>query len=168
MELGMDFHSGLGIHAYYLRPCYAKLLDIGTSYPIRATTVATASPNVTHLQVHRRYLYHVMTGDGFSSWNSPSSLHSRNTLDKAYGDHICDTVTSRTSPRYSHRVHVTAMISQVQGLLPYYRSRGLKSYRPSLKGFHMMEPRVSSVGLTTSQSNPLRLHRRPTSVVDEV
>ncbi|KAL0462989.1 UNVERIFIED_CONTAM: hypothetical protein Slati_0186500, partial [Sesamum latifolium] len=31
----------------------------------------------------------------------------------AYDDHVKDTVTSRTNPRYSHRVHVTAMIPQV-------------------------------------------------------
>ncbi|KAL0463235.1 UNVERIFIED_CONTAM: hypothetical protein Slati_0211100 [Sesamum latifolium] len=81
-----------------------------------------------------------MTGDGSSSLNSPSSLQTPTALDRAYGDHIRDTVTSRTNPRYSHRVHVTAMIPQVRGLLPYYRSRGLKSYRPSLQGFHMTIP----------------------------
>ncbi|KAL0294045.1 UNVERIFIED_CONTAM: hypothetical protein Sradi_6906600 [Sesamum radiatum] len=79
-----------------------------------------------------------MTGDGSSSWNSPSSLHTPTALDKAYDDHIRDTVISRTNLRYSHRVHVTAMIRQVRGLLPYYRSRGLESYRPSLQGFYMM------------------------------
>ncbi|KAL0292676.1 UNVERIFIED_CONTAM: hypothetical protein Sradi_6980200 [Sesamum radiatum] len=46
-------------------------------------------------------------------------------MSRAYDDHIRDTVTSRTNPRYSHRVHVTAMIPQVRGLLPYYRSRVL-------------------------------------------
>ncbi|KAL0455785.1 UNVERIFIED_CONTAM: hypothetical protein Slati_0917700 [Sesamum latifolium] len=45
MELGVGSHPGPGIYAYYLRPCCAELLDIGTSYPIRATTVATASPS---------------------------------------------------------------------------------------------------------------------------
>ncbi|KAL0454259.1 UNVERIFIED_CONTAM: hypothetical protein Slati_0765100 [Sesamum latifolium] len=70
MKLGVGSHPGSGIYAYYLRPCYAKLLDIGTSYPIGATTVATGSPSVTHLQVHRRYHCHVMTEDGSSSWNS--------------------------------------------------------------------------------------------------
>ncbi|KAL0420555.1 UNVERIFIED_CONTAM: hypothetical protein Slati_3078400 [Sesamum latifolium] len=91
-------------------------------------TAAAGSPSVTHLQVHRRYDCHVMTGDGSSSWNSPSSLHTLTALDRAYGDHIRDTVTSCTNPRYSHRVHVTAMIPQVRGLLPYYQSWGLKSY----------------------------------------
>ncbi|KAL0439484.1 UNVERIFIED_CONTAM: hypothetical protein Slati_2431400 [Sesamum latifolium] len=67
MELGVGFHPGPNIYAYYLRPCYAELLDIGTSYPIRATTVATTSPSIKHLQMHRRYLCHVMTGDEFSS-----------------------------------------------------------------------------------------------------
>ncbi|KAL0409608.1 UNVERIFIED_CONTAM: hypothetical protein Sradi_1895200 [Sesamum radiatum] len=59
---------------------------------------------------------------------------------KAYDDHIKDTVTSRTNSRYSHRVHVTAMIPQVRGLLLYCRSWGLESYRSSLQGFHMMVP----------------------------
>ncbi|KAL0420687.1 UNVERIFIED_CONTAM: hypothetical protein Slati_3091600 [Sesamum latifolium] len=67
MELGVSSHPGPDIYAYYLRPCCAELLDIGTSNPIRATTVATASPSTTHLQAHRRYLHHVMTGDGSSS-----------------------------------------------------------------------------------------------------
>ncbi|KAL0420425.1 UNVERIFIED_CONTAM: hypothetical protein Slati_3065400, partial [Sesamum latifolium] len=75
-----------------LETCCAELLDIGTSYPIRATTVATASPSTTHLQAHRRYLCHVMTGDGSSSWNSPFSLHTPTAPDKAYDDHMRDTV----------------------------------------------------------------------------
>ncbi|KAL0431274.1 UNVERIFIED_CONTAM: hypothetical protein Sradi_0753400 [Sesamum radiatum] len=87
--------------------------------------MATAFPSTTHLQAHRRYLCHVMIGDGSSSWNSPSSLHTPTALDKAYDDHIRDTI--------SVRVHVTAMIPQVRGLLPYYRSRGLESYRRSPK-----------------------------------
>ncbi|KAL0455234.1 UNVERIFIED_CONTAM: hypothetical protein Slati_0862600 [Sesamum latifolium] len=109
-----------------------------------------------------------MTGDGSSSWNSPSLLHTSTAPDKAYEDHIRDTVISRTNLGYNYRVHVTAMIPQVRGLLPYYRSRGLESYRPSLQCFHIRSPRVSSVGLTPSQSNPLRSHRRPTSVADEI
>ncbi|KAL0405793.1 UNVERIFIED_CONTAM: hypothetical protein Slati_3893200 [Sesamum latifolium] len=78
-----------------------------------------------------------MTGDESSSWNSPSSLHTLTAPDKAYDDHIRDTVISRTNPGYNYRVHMTAVIPQVRGLLPYYRSRGLESYRPSLQGFHM-------------------------------
>ncbi|KAL0386746.1 UNVERIFIED_CONTAM: hypothetical protein Slati_4546600 [Sesamum latifolium] len=140
MKLGVGSHPGLGIYAYYLRPCCAELLDIGTSYPIRGTTVTTVFPSTTHLQTHRRHCYHVMTGDGSSSWNSPSSLHTPTAPDKAYDDHIKDTVTSRTNPGYNHRVHVTAVIPQVRGLLPYYRSRGFKSYRPSFQGFHMTIP----------------------------
>ncbi|KAL0416492.1 UNVERIFIED_CONTAM: hypothetical protein Slati_3481100 [Sesamum latifolium] len=81
-----------------------------------------------------------MKGDGSSSWNSPSSLHTPTVSDKAYDDHIKDTVTSRTNPGYNHRVHVTAVIPQVRGLLPYYPSRRFKSYRPSLQGFHMTIP----------------------------
>ncbi|KAL0412264.1 UNVERIFIED_CONTAM: hypothetical protein Slati_3816100 [Sesamum latifolium] len=90
MELGVGSHPRPGIYAYCLRPCCAELLDIGTSYPIRATTVATASPSTTHLQAHRRYLCHVMTRDGSSSWNPPSSLHTPTAPDKAYDDHIRD------------------------------------------------------------------------------
>ncbi|KAL0416174.1 UNVERIFIED_CONTAM: hypothetical protein Slati_3449300 [Sesamum latifolium] len=81
-----------------------------------------------------------MTGDGSSSWNSSSSLHTLTALDEAYGGHIWDTVTSHRNPRYSHRVHVTAVIPQVRGLLPHYRSRVLESYRPSVQGFHMTIP----------------------------
>ncbi|KAL0434837.1 UNVERIFIED_CONTAM: hypothetical protein Sradi_0191600 [Sesamum radiatum] len=80
-----------------------------------------------------------MTGDGSSSWNSSSLLHTPTALDKAYDDHIRDTVTSHTNPRHSHRVD-DCMIPQVRGLLLYYRSRGLESYRPSLQGFHMRIP----------------------------
>ncbi|KAL0455112.1 UNVERIFIED_CONTAM: hypothetical protein Slati_0850400 [Sesamum latifolium] len=116
---------------------------------IHAMTTAAGSPSVTHLQVHRRYDYHVMTGDGSSSWNSPSSLHTPTAVDRAYGDHIRNTVTSRINPRYSHRVHVTAMIPQVRGLLLYYRSRGSKSYRPSLQGFHMAIPASQSSQVDT-------------------
>ncbi|KAL0416088.1 UNVERIFIED_CONTAM: hypothetical protein Slati_3440700 [Sesamum latifolium] len=89
-----------------------------------------------------------MTGDGSSSWNSPSSLHTLIALDKAYDDHIRDTV-SLSNPRYSHRVHMTAMIPQVRGLLPYYQSQGLKSYRPSLQGFHMTIPASQSSQVDT-------------------
>ncbi|KAL0445463.1 UNVERIFIED_CONTAM: hypothetical protein Slati_2269000 [Sesamum latifolium] len=113
MELGVGSHPGPCVYAYYLRPCYAKLLDIGTSYPIRAMTVATASESVSHLQVHRRYLCHIMTGDKSSSWNSPSSLHTPTAPDKAYDDHVWETIISCINPRYSHSVHVTAVIPQV-------------------------------------------------------
>ncbi|KAL0420552.1 UNVERIFIED_CONTAM: hypothetical protein Slati_3078100 [Sesamum latifolium] len=90
-----------------------------------------------------------MTGDGSSSWNSPSSLHTPTAPDKAYDDHIKDTVISRTNLGYNHRLHVTAMIPQVRGLIPYYRSRGLKSYRPSLQGFHMTIPASQSGQINT-------------------
>ncbi|KAL0420206.1 UNVERIFIED_CONTAM: hypothetical protein Slati_3043500 [Sesamum latifolium] len=97
----------------YVRSCCAELLDKGTSYPIRATTVATPSPSITYLQAHRRDLCHVMTGDGSSSWNSPFSLHTPTEPDKAYDDHIRNTVISRTNPGYTHRVHMTVVIPQV-------------------------------------------------------
>ncbi|KAL0405788.1 UNVERIFIED_CONTAM: hypothetical protein Slati_3892700 [Sesamum latifolium] len=98
MELGVGSHPGPDIYAHYLRLYCVELLDVGTSYPIRAMTVATYSPSITHLQAHRRYLCHVMTEDGSSSWNSPSSLHTPTAPDKAYDDHIRDTVISRTNP----------------------------------------------------------------------
>ncbi|KAL0455970.1 UNVERIFIED_CONTAM: hypothetical protein Slati_0936200 [Sesamum latifolium] len=107
-----------------------------------------------------------MTGDGSSSWNSPSSLHTPTAPDKAYDDHIKDTVISRTNLGYNRRVHVTAVIPQVRGLILYYRSRGLESYRPSLQGFHMTIPASQSVQ-TPSQPNSLTSHRRPTSVADK-
>ncbi|KAL0361101.1 UNVERIFIED_CONTAM: hypothetical protein Sradi_3794600 [Sesamum radiatum] len=120
MELGVGSYPGPDIYTYYFGPYCAELLDIGTSYPIRATTVATGSPSTTHLQAHRRHCFHVMTGDGSSSWNSSSSLHRPTAPDKTYDDQIKDTVISRTNPGYNHRVHVTVVIPQVRGLLPYY------------------------------------------------
>ncbi|KAL0367322.1 UNVERIFIED_CONTAM: hypothetical protein Sradi_3622300 [Sesamum radiatum] len=126
MELGIGFHLGPYIYAYYLGPYCVELLDIGTSYPIRTTAVATGFPSTTHLQAHRQYCCHVMTGDGSSSWNSPSLLHTLTAPDKACDDHIKDTVISRTKPGYDYRVHATAVILQVRGLLPYYRRQGLE------------------------------------------
>ncbi|KAL0286875.1 UNVERIFIED_CONTAM: hypothetical protein Sradi_7137200 [Sesamum radiatum] len=140
MELGVGSNPGPDIYAYYLRSCCAELLDIGTSYPIRVMIVATAFSSTTHLQAHRKYCCHVMTGDGCSSWNSPSSLHTLTALDKAYDDQIRDTVTSRTNLRYGHHMHVNAMIPQVRGLLPYYQSWELESYRSNLQDFHMTIP----------------------------
>ncbi|KAL0294233.1 UNVERIFIED_CONTAM: hypothetical protein Sradi_6897100 [Sesamum radiatum] len=98
-----------------------------------------------------------MTGDGSSCWNSPSSLHTPTALDRAYDDHIKDRVTSCTNPRYSHRVHVTAMIPQVRGLLPYYRSRGLESYRSSLQGFHMPIPASQFSRLDAKSTQPTKI-----------
>ncbi|KAL0405384.1 UNVERIFIED_CONTAM: hypothetical protein Slati_3852300, partial [Sesamum latifolium] len=46
IELSVGSYPGPGVYAYYLRSCYAKLFDIGTSYPIRPMTVATASQSV--------------------------------------------------------------------------------------------------------------------------
>ncbi|KAL0285756.1 UNVERIFIED_CONTAM: hypothetical protein Sradi_7164800 [Sesamum radiatum] len=40
-----------------------------------------------------------MTGDRSSAWNSSSLIHTSIALDKAYDDHIRDTVTSRTKPK---------------------------------------------------------------------
>ncbi|KAL0430495.1 UNVERIFIED_CONTAM: hypothetical protein Sradi_0675500 [Sesamum radiatum] len=72
-----------------------------------------SSYSTTHLQVHMRYLYHVITGGGSSSWNSSSSLHTPTAPDKAYDDHVWDTIISHSDPRYNHRVHVTVVIPQV-------------------------------------------------------
>ncbi|KAL0405796.1 UNVERIFIED_CONTAM: hypothetical protein Slati_3893500 [Sesamum latifolium] len=108
-----------------------------------------------------------MTGDGSSSWNSPSSLHNPTAPDKAYDDHIKDTVISRTNPGYSYRVHVTAVIPQVRGLIPYYRSWGTRVIPTKPPRLSYDDLRDSSVGLTPSQPNSLRSHRQPTSVADE-
>ncbi|KAL0457707.1 UNVERIFIED_CONTAM: hypothetical protein Slati_0397900 [Sesamum latifolium] len=74
-----------------------------------------------------------MTGDGLLETHHPHytlRLHrTRLMMTTSWA-----TVTSRTNSRYSHRVHVTAVIPQVYGLLPYYRSQGLEPYRPSLQG----------------------------------
>ncbi|KAL0445690.1 UNVERIFIED_CONTAM: hypothetical protein Slati_1696900 [Sesamum latifolium] len=77
--------------------------------------------------------------------------------------------SSLALPGYSHRVHVTAVILQVRGLLPYYRIRELKSYRPSLQGFHMMIP-ASQFSRVTRSADPthLRSHRRPTVLFGDV
>ncbi|KAL0413217.1 UNVERIFIED_CONTAM: hypothetical protein Sradi_1523400 [Sesamum radiatum] len=84
-----------------------------------------------------------MTGDGSSSWNSSSSLHTPTAPDKTCDDHIRDIVTSRTDPRHNHRVHATAVIPQVRRLLPYYRSWGLESYRSSLQRLPYNDPHES-------------------------
>ncbi|KAL0416312.1 UNVERIFIED_CONTAM: hypothetical protein Slati_3463100 [Sesamum latifolium] len=101
-----------------------------------------------------------MTGDGSSSWNSPSLLYTPTAPDKAYDDHIRDTVISCTNLGYSHRVHVTAVIPQVRGLLPYYRSRGLESYRPSLQGFHMTIPASQFSQVDTYRCNKAAFSKR--------
>ncbi|KAL0282085.1 UNVERIFIED_CONTAM: hypothetical protein Sradi_7272100 [Sesamum radiatum] len=48
----LDQAAMLLLETLFFEPCCAKL---STFLPIRATTVATASPSATHLQVHRRY-----------------------------------------------------------------------------------------------------------------
>ncbi|KAL0411071.1 UNVERIFIED_CONTAM: hypothetical protein Slati_3696800 [Sesamum latifolium] len=98
-----------------------------------------------------------MTGDRSSSWNSPSSLRTPTAPDKTYDDHMKDTVISRTNLGYSHRVHVTAMIPQVRGLLPYYRSRRLESYRPSVQGFHMTIPASQFSRANTLSIQPTKI-----------
>ncbi|KAL0295010.1 UNVERIFIED_CONTAM: hypothetical protein Sangu_3206600 [Sesamum angustifolium] len=54
-------------------------------------------------------------------------------LDKAYDDHAPKHNHLSPYPRYNLRMHVTAMIPQVRGLIPYYRNWESQSYRPSLK-----------------------------------
>ncbi|KAK4386298.1 hypothetical protein Sango_2500400 [Sesamum angolense] len=65
--------------------------------------------------------------------NLPSSLHTPTVLDKAYDDHASWHSHLSPYPRYSLRMHVTTMSSQVRGLIQYYRNQESQSYRPSLK-----------------------------------
>ncbi|KAL0284364.1 UNVERIFIED_CONTAM: hypothetical protein Sradi_7200700 [Sesamum radiatum] len=81
-----------------------------------------------------------MTGDGSSSWNSPSLLHTPTALDKAYDDHIRDTVTSRTNPRYSYCVHVTGMIPSSPRTTPILSEPGTRVIPIKPLGFHITIP----------------------------
>ncbi|KAL0337722.1 UNVERIFIED_CONTAM: putative mitochondrial protein [Sesamum calycinum] len=51
------------------------------------------------------------------SWNPPSSLHTPSALDKAYDDYTSRHSHRSLYPRYSLRMHVTVMISQVKRLI---------------------------------------------------
>ncbi|KAL0281838.1 UNVERIFIED_CONTAM: hypothetical protein Sradi_7282200 [Sesamum radiatum] len=89
--------------------------------------------SLNHLKAHRRSRCHNTDRGQILSWNPPSSLHTPTALDKAYDDHALWHNHLSPYPRYSLRMHVTAMIPQVRGLIPYYRNREFQSYRPSFK-----------------------------------
>ncbi|KAL0308870.1 UNVERIFIED_CONTAM: hypothetical protein Sradi_5829300 [Sesamum radiatum] len=89
--------------------------------------------SLNHLRAHRRSRYHNTDRGQILSWNPPSSLHTPTALDKAYDDHALWHSHLSPYPRYSLRMHVTAMIPQVRGQIPYYRNRESQSYRSSLE-----------------------------------
>ncbi|KAL0427815.1 UNVERIFIED_CONTAM: hypothetical protein Slati_2956300 [Sesamum latifolium] len=89
------------------------ILRLGDGKAVAAEAVGSLRLVVSsHIRIDLKDVYFVLR-DVSSSWNSPSSLHTSTTLDKVYDDHVCDTTTSRTDPRYSHLVHVTVVIPQV-------------------------------------------------------
>ncbi|KAL0349796.1 UNVERIFIED_CONTAM: hypothetical protein Sradi_4128800 [Sesamum radiatum] len=79
--------------------------------------------SLNHLRAHRRSHCHNNDRGQILSWNPPSSLHIPTALDKAYENHA--PWHNHLSPysRYSLRMHVTAMIPQVRGLIPYCQNR---------------------------------------------
>ncbi|KAL0387738.1 UNVERIFIED_CONTAM: hypothetical protein Sradi_2655600 [Sesamum radiatum] len=87
--------------------------------------------SLNHLKAHRRSRCHNTDRGQILSWNPPSSLHTPTALDKAYDDIWHNHLSPY--PKYNLRMHVTAMIPQVRGLIPYYRNWESQSYRPSLK-----------------------------------
>ncbi|KAK4390260.1 hypothetical protein Sango_2089300 [Sesamum angolense] len=101
--------------------------------PTRSIAMAIDLKSLNHLRVHRRSRCHNTDRGQILSWNPPSSLHTPTALDKAYGDHAPWHNHLLPYPRYSLRMHVTVMIPQVRGLIPYYRNRESQSYRSSLK-----------------------------------
>ncbi|KAL0349830.1 UNVERIFIED_CONTAM: hypothetical protein Sradi_4132200 [Sesamum radiatum] len=89
--------------------------------------------SLNHLKAHRRSRCHNTDRGQILSWNPLSSLHTPTALDKAYDDHALWHNHLSPYPRYNLCMHVTAMIPQVRGLIPYYRNWESQSYRPSLK-----------------------------------
>ncbi|KAL0325176.1 UNVERIFIED_CONTAM: hypothetical protein Sradi_5086900 [Sesamum radiatum] len=79
--------------------------------------------SLNHLRAHRRSHCHNTDRGQNLSWNPPSSLHTPTALDKAYDEHALWHSHLPPYPRYSLRMHVTAMIPEVRGLIPYYRNR---------------------------------------------
>ncbi|KAL0405628.1 UNVERIFIED_CONTAM: hypothetical protein Slati_3876700 [Sesamum latifolium] len=99
------------------------------------------SPN--YLREYRRSRYHNTDRGHILSWNPPTSLHNPTILDKVYDDHALRHNNLSPYPRYSLRMHVTAMTPQVRGLIPYYRNRESQLYRPSLKRLPCNDSRES-------------------------
>ncbi|KAL0439357.1 UNVERIFIED_CONTAM: hypothetical protein Slati_2418700 [Sesamum latifolium] len=101
-----------------------------------------------------------MTGDRSSSWNSSSSLHTPTELDKAYNDHIRDTVISRTDPRIQPSCARDCCDSSSPRTTPILSEPGIQVIPTKPPRLPYDDPRESvQSGLTPSQSNPLRSHR---------
>ncbi|KAL0387589.1 UNVERIFIED_CONTAM: hypothetical protein Sradi_2640700 [Sesamum radiatum] len=79
--------------------------------------------SLNHLRAHRRSHCHNTDRGQILSGNPPSLLHTPTALDKTYDDHALWHNHLSPYPRYSLRMHVTAMIPQVRGLISYYRNR---------------------------------------------
>ncbi|KAL0329397.1 UNVERIFIED_CONTAM: hypothetical protein Sradi_4926400 [Sesamum radiatum] len=79
--------------------------------------------SLNHLRAHSRSRYHNTDRGQILSWNPPSLLHTPTALDKAYNEHVLWHSHLSPYPRYSLHMHVTVMIPQVRGLIPYYRNR---------------------------------------------
>ncbi|KAL0297763.1 UNVERIFIED_CONTAM: hypothetical protein Sradi_6828400 [Sesamum radiatum] len=99
--------------------------------------------SLNQLKAHRRSRCHNTDRGQILSWNAPSSLHTPTALDKAYDDHATWHNHFSSYPRYNLRMHVTVMIPQVRGLIPYYRNREFQSYRPSLEKLPYNDSRES-------------------------
>ncbi|KAL0292372.1 UNVERIFIED_CONTAM: hypothetical protein Sangu_3254800 [Sesamum angustifolium] len=111
--------------------------------------IVLKSPN--HLRAHRRFRCNNTDRGQILSWNLPSSLHTPTALDKAYDDHALWHNHLSPYPRYSLRMHVTAMISQVQGLIRTIGTGNPSHSDQASRGFHMTIPRVSSVSRLPGQ-----------------
>ncbi|KAL0290051.1 UNVERIFIED_CONTAM: Retrovirus-related Pol polyprotein from transposon opus [Sesamum calycinum] len=154
----------LGIYAAYSR-CVYSTDHRRKSLPTRSITMAIDLKSLNHLKAHRRSRCHNTVRGQILSWNQPSSLHTPTVLDKAYDDHVLWHSHLSPYPRYSLRMHVTTMIPQVRGLILYYRN--WESYDQASRGLHMTIPASQFSQSTTWPTNPLKLHRRPTSYADE-
>ncbi|KAL0445867.1 UNVERIFIED_CONTAM: hypothetical protein Slati_1714600 [Sesamum latifolium] len=113
MEFDVGSHPGLDV--------YALILEIASRQIARHRNLFSNSTNdCGHRFIEREYiskcmeipLSHLDKGR-IIFLKLTSSLHTPTTLDKAYDDHVWDTITSRTDPIYSHHMHVTAVIPQV-------------------------------------------------------
>ncbi|KAL0282158.1 UNVERIFIED_CONTAM: hypothetical protein Sangu_2487700 [Sesamum angustifolium] len=89
--------------------------------------------SLNHLRAHWRSCCHNTDRGRILSWNPPSLVHTPIALDKAYDNHALWHSHLSPYPRYSLRMHMTVMIPQVRGLIPYYQNRESQLYRPSLK-----------------------------------
>ncbi|KAK4394219.1 Retrovirus-related Pol polyprotein from transposon RE1 [Sesamum angolense] len=83
----------------------------------------------------------IWIGGQILSWKSLSSLHILSVLDKAYEDHASRHRHRSPYPRYNLRMHVTAMIPQVRGLILVLSELEILPYRPSVKRLPYDDPR---------------------------